>query len=1241
MMLRGRALRPICHFELEETPSYLTRRDPGLKNELGIASPIEATDLRVVEVTSCGLRTRNRFTVYVANPTNDSYEFSWETLGQPDPAWRCVQTAGMLYAGKRIEVVFEYIAEETTVAEAFFKFRLPKVGLEQTFLFAGVVSEPRVGFSTAKVDFHSVSVGGDATETVYLENQDQLAFNFAFDRSILQQLEGRGGAKVLDIFPQSGMVAGKSKLALTLRFRPPEEAHYNFNILCDVKRKPNKLSLNIKGEGYAVHPLIHLEQTDGVSGVEKLMPLRRAPAVNYADFGAVQVLDTLTKRITVVNAGKYNFDYLWDLEGLNSQLSLGGGRMGGTLHKAEESEYVMTFSPTSECSLDGGQATFTVAGKYTYTILTRGTAVQPALRFSFMRHDFGPCFVTTPGGSPVTETAVLRLVNMDTSVNISVECLFQKTVALSVDAPPSVLEPGGVLEIPIRFAPRDVKDYAFVLPFVVNGTAKVPINIVGSGVHPKLEMANQSQRRLNFGTVEVGSTQSKTVTLVNRSKKALSVQLMEEGKYGGGDLSDRAVHFHPQHEVILAPRESLNVKIEFNPAKRVSQFNEDLVIRYAGVTKKLLAVAGRAQGVELSLDTDSLPFGTVVENSQKVKKLSFENTGDLPVTFQWLEASFGPHFSVAPLTGKLAPGTEMNFDVTFRPQTADPDIRQDNMLLAVPGMTPLSITCSGICITQPDDSKQALSFEGIARQELEQTISLDNPTDREWLISPALQGEHWSTPHEVRVPPKGSTPLRVTYFPLNMTEGKEREEDQILSGQLFIALPDGNAHLYSLTGTAKKPLSSGTVTAETPAKKGCISTIKLTNWLPVGQKFDVTIDLLEKPSAATFLSAANAVELAPNGSKEFHMRFLSFAEGKSTAKVTFTNASTGEYCYFDFEGTAVMAETLDTITLESPVRQTARYILAIENPLHAMEGESVSLSGVPPGSDASLSKDWWSCIGDESGDANTVLVTELTPLEGNAEGQFEIQYRPLLVAEAGAPLKETLLTIKTDTLGMFKYKLQTRAGLSAQKRSLHFQASLGNAHAEDFSFHAFNLAKADFAVSLRRGADSPFVVPPTLTVEGAGAGAWEGSEATVSVSFEPTAIGASRDVLVLSSATAGDYEVDLVAQCSAPLPLGPFQLSLPGAPTVEVPFRNPFTEACQWAFSTDHAAFKVGTPGASVPAKGASTVSITYSPLPQDAEGASTTAPLNAPVNGKLFVRCKDKPEIPPWVFYLRGQPGA
>jgi hypothetical protein len=46
-----------------------------------------------------------------------------------------------------------------------------------------------------------------------------------------------------------------------------------------------------------------------------------------------------------------------------------------------------------------------------------------------------------------------------------------------------------------------------------------------------------------------------------------------------------------------------------------------------GVTRKLLTISGKAQGVEVSLDSDSLPFGVVVLRSRKSRKLVLENTG--------------------------------------------------------------------------------------------------------------------------------------------------------------------------------------------------------------------------------------------------------------------------------------------------------------------------------------------------------------------------------------------------------------------------------------------------------------------------------------------------------------------------------------------------------------------------------------------------------------------------------------
>ena len=118
------------------------------------------------------------------------------------------------------------------------------------------------------------------------------------------------------------------------------------------------------------------------------------------------------------------------------------------------------------------------------------------------------------------------------------------------------------------------------------------------------------------------------------------------------------------------------------------------MVKYAGVTRKLVTISGKGQGMEVSLDTDSLPFGNVVINSAKVKKLGLENSGDMAVAFNWMEASFGKHFTISPLQGKVQPNSEMTFDVSFVPHDLDDDIRQDGMILQIPGISPVLVPAS-------------------------------------------------------------------------------------------------------------------------------------------------------------------------------------------------------------------------------------------------------------------------------------------------------------------------------------------------------------------------------------------------------------------------------------------------------------------------------------------------------------------------------------------------------------------
>lgn len=1215
MIIRGTAKRPLCHFEIKETPEYLSRRLPTLKNEIGLVSPIENGDLRVVEIESVGLRTRNTFRFHIINPTSDNYEFTWETMGDPSPFWRCVLTSGMLFAGKRIEMVFEYLPEETSIAESFFKFKLPTVGVEQLFLFAGKVTEPKVYFSTSRVDFHSVMLGGQgSSDTLYLENQEHLPFNFAFDRATLLQLEGPNGP-ILDIQPKAGTVGPQGKFPITFLFKPNEEVAYNFNLQCEVKRKPNKLSINVKGEGYAVHPIIVLEQSEeqAVAG-NRFQTLKPSPAVNYADFGAVQVLDSISKKFTVTNNGKYNFDYLWDTESGNS-LTLSGGKMGGTLHKGEEISYTITFAPMKECGLDGSMLSFTVAGKYTYNIFGRGSGVSPALRFSFMQYDFGPCFITSPGGQTVIEETTLRLVNHDPVSNISIESAFQKTRALWVDCPPTVLEPGSFIDIPIKFAPRDAKDYIFIVPIVVNGTTKVPVNIVGKGINARLEMVNASQRRINFGVINVGSETRKTIALINRSKRALPVQLADNSQHGSSVLEDMCVGFYPKNEFTIAPRETVNIQLIFAPNKRISQFQEDLLIRYAGVTRKLLSMSGKAQGIEVAFDSDSLPFGPVVLASQKVKKLSLENGGDLAISFQWLESTFGPHFSISPLVGKIGAGDEMTFDVTFKPQFLDEDIRQEGILCAIPGISPLQLTCSGTCIAQPSESVQTLRFDSLARKAEAKSVKIDNPTEKDWYISPSLQGGDWKIPYELKVPAKGSADLVITYFPLTMsvapkTEPAEGETDTAHQGTVFVALPDGTARSYKLRGYAGAPECAGSINIETAAKKAATTSIKLNNWLGQTQKLLVSSDITERACPATFIIAANAVEIGPNGTKEFPIRYNSYMEGTSKATITFTNPSTGEYLFYNLVAKTTMADVLETVNIESPVRQSARYVITVENPLPADTAVTMGSIAKPD--------EWWSC------DSKVINFKELSPLSGNPEGSFEIEYRPLMPTKSPS---EHLLTIITKELGTFKYKVVLSATPATIRQTLKFDVPLGTIQSETYKFRVFNSSKSEYSCKVTK--PDAFTVVKTLTVD-AVSGGWNGDEVSIDVAFEPTEIGETIDTLTISSPEGGEYLCELVAKCVAPVPQGPFNFTQ-GAGALDVPFRNCFSTPCTWTFNLDSTAFRFGSPNVALQPKTEGKCQLFFEPKEEHGTTPGTI------ITAKLFIQCSAKPDLPPWVFYLKG----
>jgi hypothetical protein len=512
------------------------------------------------------------------------------------------------------------------------------------------------------------------------------------------------------------------------------------------------------------------------------------------------------------------------------------------------------------------------------------------------------------------------------------------------------------------------------------------------------------------------------------------------------------------------------------------------------------------------------------------------------------------------------------------------------------------------------------------------------------------------------------TLLVALILTLTLTLGKEEKEEkeEVVEvdishrGELFVALPDGTAQLYHLKGNAEKPLNSPEIDLETSAKKSVETTVQLHNWLGVMQRyaklptltlalsfslflppfvplclfsclffsltpifnpnpnpnpiprFNVTVDLTENPSPASFVTVSDVLEVGPNIKKEFPVRFISYAEGSMKGTITFTNRDTDEYLCYPFKIKVNPCEVLENIVIDSPIRQTSRYLVTVENPLPVKNVITMGSALKPT--------EWWTC------GSKCVNVVEILRLSGNPEGSFDIQYRPLLPTQQPTV---TQLTIITQELGVFKYELTLTTTDSIIMKPLNFEVPLGSAQAEIFKFRVYNSVKCDYACSTKQ--TDVFSLQKVLSVEPVAG--WEGEEVKLSVTFDPSELGTVRDVLTVTSPLGGEYQCAILATCVAPLPQGPIILTRGGG-VVEIPFRNCYNNSCAWGFTLDSTAFKLSAAQATVASKASGQCSLSFDP-----QGDSLLTPGGV-ITGKLFISCTSKPEVPPWIYYLKGHIG-
>lgn len=153
----------------------------------------------------------------------------------------------------------------------------------------------------------------------------------------------------------------------------------------------------------------------------------------------------------------------------------------------------------------------------------------------------------------------------------------------------TTIAPGERVSVNLAFAPPTAGKFSTRLPFLINGLYMQSVTVSGEGCELRLELAEPNQVHVSLGAVPLHQTVTRSVGIVNRSRRPVDVSLAEAAAklrsrqlligFAGGGV-----------EATLRPREARPIELRFAPSGRIPHFTEAVVATVVGLPKPLLQV---------------------------------------------------------------------------------------------------------------------------------------------------------------------------------------------------------------------------------------------------------------------------------------------------------------------------------------------------------------------------------------------------------------------------------------------------------------------------------------------------------------------------------------------------------------------------------------------------------------------------------------------------------------------------
>ncbi len=286
------------------------------------------------------------------------------------------------------------------------------------------------------------------------------------------------------------------------------------------------------------------------------------------------------------------------------------------------------------------------------------------------------------------------------------------------------LAPGQGIQAKIHFAPKAGGDHTAIVEVTSSDPDQgvVVVNLDGQGDGPKL--CPDPMPTVDFGTVDVGTSKTKQVTLSDCGTKDLSVTRLQvqDGSGQGASTQFALGSGAPSVPVALTAGGSVQVPVTFTPDSATT-FNGRLYLESTDpvVPSGWVNLTGAGQvppSCQLQVATTTLDFGTTAPGYPVKKTLAISNPGQLDCTGVTAAITTGSavKFSITgtpgPTPWTLHPGDIVTVELTYDPADGTGPDTGTLQLGANELASPLDVTLQGTPTATPQCTLQVTPAAG-------------------------------------------------------------------------------------------------------------------------------------------------------------------------------------------------------------------------------------------------------------------------------------------------------------------------------------------------------------------------------------------------------------------------------------------------------------------------------------------------------------------------------------------------